>query len=365
MHLALIIDSERLHREHLMLQQLAADLLARDIQLTAIVPEPIGRNGSGADEPLLQGTTELHARMQVPLWMRRARARQVAGSLVNGTPDLIHAIGEQAWTVGLDLGRVIERPVTLDVWSADLLKRIPPGRAASHVAAYLAATEPIADAIRSRVDPGLVSVVPMSVPVPPEQRKILTNPQATMSLAIIGSGRDVVGYRALLTGLSRLTSNLPQIQACLELRGPCEHEIWRQARRLDLLGHISTIVDAAMHRPLLTGCDVLVVPERLGHVRTIMLEAMAVGMPVVAADDPYLDVLVHDETALIVDQASPEDWEEKMRLILTDPALSSRLTGAARELIAARHHRPAQADKLADAFQQILSGGAHAFDAAG
>ncbi len=363
MHLALIIDPERLRRERAMLERIAADLTAREIQLTAIVPEPSGRNAASGDEPMLCGTTELHARMQVPPWMRRARARQVAGTLVNGTPDLIHAIGEQAWTVGLDLARVIDRPVTLDVWSADLLKRVPPGRAAARVAAYLAATEPIADALRDRVEPGLVSIVPMGVQMPPQPRKILADPEASMCLAIIGSGRDLAGYRALLTGLSRLTSNLPQIQACLELRGPCEHEIWRQARRLDLLGHISTIVDAAMHRPLLTGCDVLVVPERLGQVRTILLEAMAVGMPVVAADDPYLGVLVHDETALIVDHGSPEDWEEKLRLILTDPALSSRLSGAARELIGRRHHPAAQAEKLAGAFQQVLSGGAHAFDA--
>lgn len=363
MHLALIIDGERLRRERAMLQQIATDLAARDIQLTAIVPDPSGRNGTGDDEPMLDGPTELQVRMHVPPWMRRSRARQIAGTLANATPDLIHAIGEQAWTVGLDLARVIDRPVTLDVWSADLLKRVPPGRAAARVAAYIAATEPLADALRDRVEPGLVSVVPMGVRMPPQPRKILADPEASMCLAIIGSGRDLPGYRALLTGLSRLTSDLPQIQAFLELRGPCEHEIWRQARRLDLLGHVSTIVDAALHRPLLTGCDVLVVPERLGHIRTIVLEAMAVGMPVVAADDPYVDVLVHDQTALIVDHDSPEDWAEKLKMILTDPELSSRLIGTARELIGRRHHPAAQSDSLADAFQQVLSGGAHAFDA--
>ena len=115
---------------------------------------------------MLDGPTELQVRMHVPPWMRRSRARQIAGTLANATPDLIHAIGEQAWTVGLDLARVIDRPVTLDVWSADLLKRVPPGRAAARVAAYIAATEPLADALRDRVEPGLVSVVPMGVRMP-------------------------------------------------------------------------------------------------------------------------------------------------------------------------------------------------------
>ncbi len=358
MHLALIIDQERLRREHAMLQRITQDLREREVQVTLILPAMLDAD----DTHPIQGDAEVRARMQVPPWMRRARAGHVAGMLTNGTPDLIHAIGEQAWTVALDLCRVIDRPVTLDVWSADLIKRVPPGRAATSVAAYVTPTDPIAEAVRHRVGPDLVSVVPLGVEVPKAPRTVLDNRDASMTLAIIGSGRGLAGYRAMLTGLSRLISDFPQIQACLELRGPAEHEIWRQARRLDLLGHLSTIVDAATHRPLLTGCDVLVIPERLGEVRSIVLEAMAIGMPVVAADDPYLDMLSHDQTALIVDQAEPDDWTEKLRLILTDTQLPGRLADAARGLVRDRHRPAVQSEKLAGVFTQVLSGGAHTFE---
>lgn len=359
MHLALIIDQERLRREHAMLQRITDGLREHDVQVTLVLPATLDPDET---HPVL-GDTEVRARMQVPLWMRRARARHVAGTLTNGTPDLIHAIGGQAWTVALDLCRVIDRPVTLDVWSADLLKRIPPGRAATFVAAYVAPTDPLADAVRQRVGPDLVTVVPLGVEVPKAPRKVLVDREDSMTLAIVGSGRDLAAYRAMLTGLSRLISEFPQIQACLELRGPAEHEIWRQARRLDLLGHISTIVDAASHRPLLTGCDVLVMPERLGQVRSILLEAMAGGMPVVAADDPYLDMLSHNQTALIVDQTEPDDWTEKLRLILTDAQLPLRLGAAARSLVHDRYRPAAQGEKLAGIFRQVISGGAHTFDA--
>ncbi len=360
MHVALIVDHDRWRREHAMVGRVAAGLRDRDIQITAVLPEA-GRLDAVDDEPPLDGAASVYTPMQVPPWMRRARARQLAASLPAGVPDVIHAVGEDAWAVALDLARELDRPVTLDVWTAELIKRIPPGRAASRVAGYIAPTEPIAEAIRHRVDAHLVSVVPIGVEIPSQPRQVLTNRADSMTLAILGSGRDLVGYRAVLTGLSRLISDLPQIQVCLELRGPGEHEIWRHARRLDLLGHISSVVDAAMHRPLLTGCDVLVLPERQGQVRSIVLEALAAGMPAVTADDPYLDILVSDETALIVDYAVPDDWTDKLHSVLTDPAVAPRLAASARSSVAELHRPAEQADRLAAAFTQVVSGGAHAF----
>ncbi len=362
MHVALIIDHDRWRREHDLVERVVAGLVGRDIQVTAILPEDTRVDDIG-DEPPLEGATQAYTRMQVPPWMRRARARQLTASLQASVPDMIHAIGEQAWTVAFDLAREIDRPVTLEVWTAELLQRIPPGRAASRVAGYIALTDPIAEAVRHRVDPHLVSVVPIGVEITAKPRQVLAERDQSMTLAIIGSGRDLTGYRAALTGLSRLISDLPQIQACVELRGPGEHEIWRHARRLDLLGHISAVVDAAMHRPLLTGCDVLVLPERQGQVRSIVLEAIAAGMPAVAADDPYLDDLVHDETALIVDNAVAEDWTDKLRRVLTDPAVAPRLARAARTVVAERHQPAEHAERLAGAFRQVVSGGAHAFEA--
>jgi glycosyltransferase involved in cell wall biosynthesis len=229
------------------------------------------------------------------------------------------------------------------------------------VAAYIAPTEPIADALRQRLDPDLVSMVPFGVELPPEARNVLADREEAISLAIIGSGLDATSHRPILTALSRLTKEFPQIQACLELRGPHEHEIWRQARRLDLLGHISTIDDAAQHRTLLTGCDILMVPERLGQVRSLILAAMALGMPVMAGDDPYLDMLTADQTAIIVEPDDADAWADNLRLLFTDPDLAGRIGGAARSWVAEHHRTEDYVTGLEAAFRQVLSGGAHTF----
>ncbi|MHC4588157.1 MAG: glycosyltransferase family 4 protein [Planctomycetota bacterium] len=339
MHLALIIDHERLVRERSLLERAIQGLNAQGCQVTAIVPEAAQLHDEPDAAPL-PAAAHVWARMRVPPWMRRARTRRVAGSLETAVPDLFHAVGERAWALGLDLAKLLDRPVTLDVWSAEQVRRVPHARAASHVAGYIAPTEPIADALRQRLDPGLVSMVPLGVELPEQPRHVLADRQETIALAIIGSGLDATSHRPMLTGLSRLTKEFPQIQACLELRGPFEHEIWRQARRLDLLGHIS---------------------ERFGEVRSLILAAMALGMPVVAGDDPYLDMLVADQTALIVEEADPDEWADNLRRLVTDPDLARRIGEAARSRVA-DHHRPEDhAKRLAAAFQQVLSGGARAF----
>jgi hypothetical protein len=343
-HLALIIDHERLVRERGLLERATQGLAERGCRVTAIIPQA-ARVDEPDDDPPLTAAGHIWARMKVPPWMRRVRTRRVAEALASSEPELLHVVGEEAWSLGLDLAKVLDRPVTLDVWSAEQVRRVPHARAASHVAGYIAPTEPIADALRQRLDPDLVSMVPLGVELPPEPRKVLAHREAAISLAIIGSGLDATSHRPILTALSRLTKEFPQIQA----------------RRLDLLGHISTIDDAAQHRALLTGCDILVVPERLGQVRSLILAAMALGMPVIAGDDPYLDMLMADQTAIIVEPHDADAWADNLRLLFTDPDVAGRIGSTARSWVAEHHGAEDHVTRLEAAFQQVLSGGAHTF----
>ncbi len=355
MHVALIIDDERLERERQSLDRTAAGLDALGVRVTAVLPE--AETGADLELPGVSPAAVVRTRMKVPAWFRPARARRLAAGLSQQVPDLAYAVGAAAWPVGIDIARVLGCPLVLDVWSAELLRHVPRGRGAAHVAGFVAPTEPIADAIRRRAGADLVSLVPPGVDVPRRPRRVRA-PEGAIAIAIIGSGRDLAAYRAVLEALGGIVRALPQPQACLELRGPAAHEIWRLARRLDLLPYVSSIADAAHHRTLLVGCDVLVIPERFGQMRTLILEAMALAMPIVAADDPFLSMLVPDRTALIVGADDPDEWAAQVRRVLEDDHLAARLGRAARALVA-EHHRPdAQVERLAEALQAALSGGA-------
>ncbi len=356
MHVALIIDEDRLREARETLDRLVAGLTEQELRCTVLSPA-IGPEGSSP----VSGAAWIETPLRVAPWLRPWRRQQVVAAIEHDPPTVMHAMGECTWSAAVEAAAALECPLTLDIWSAELLRRLPPARAVAKIAGYLVPTAPIADALRQKVEPELVSLVPVGTVVPRSPPAVMRSPADAVALAIIGSGRDFPAYRAMLTGLSRVVREFPQVQVCLELRGPYDHEIWRLARRLDLLGHLSAIGDATLHRALLTGCDILVLPERYGEVRPLIYQAMSHGMPTVAAADPYLDMLIDERTALLVDGQDPEEWARRLRRLLAEPDLARRLGTQARDLVRTSHRLQGQADALHTALAQVVSGGAHSF----
>ena len=357
MRVAMIVDDERLLQEHAMLNRLSIGLIGEGLKLTRILPEAMPSAAVDEGEQRVALAGKVTVPMRVLPWMRRDRIRRAAEAMGRDVPDVFSVHGERAWRVGLDLSQAMNRPMVVDIWAARQIRRVPRGRGAPTVAGYLVPTQAMADALRRRVDPGLVCLAPMGVALPAEPRRILADPENAIALAIIGRARDLTAYRALLTGIARLVREMPQLFIFLELSGPGEHEIWRHARDLDLLPHLSAVTEGSRHRSLLTRCDVVVMPERNGELRSLILEAMAYAIPVAAATDPFLDMLVRGETAVLVDQPNAEEWTERLRELLTDRDLARALGAAARERVAADHRSSDQVVRLLRALERVAGGG--------
>ncbi len=361
MHVALIVDEERLLHEQPTLNRLSIGLIGEGVRLTRVVPEPIVSAAVDEGEQRIALATRVAAPMRVLPWMRRDRASRLVAAMEKDAPDVLYAMGESAWAVGLDVSRTLDRPLAVDVWSAGQIRSVPRGRAARTVAAYVAPTRPMARSLRERVDPELVCLVPLGVALPSAPRAVLEEPQKSIAIAVIGGARDVPAYRALLNGLSRVVREMPQVQVFLELNGPNEHEIWRHVRKLNLLEHISALTDASQHRALLTRCDILMLPEQFGELRSIMLEAMSLGMPVIAGGDPFLDMLVDDVSASIVEEGDAEEWGRRITRVISEPETARRLGAGARDRVAAEHRSSDQVSRLIDVFERVLTGGSYAF----
>jgi glycosyltransferase involved in cell wall biosynthesis len=365
MDAALIIDEERLACEHSALNRLAVGLIGEGVQITRIVPPGVASGPLEGVERRVALARRIEAPMRVLPWMRRDRVERIAEAFDRTPPDVLHAFGVRGWALGRDLARRLERPLALEVWSAPQVQLLPRGRAGDPVAAYIAPSRPIAEAISARVDPALVCHVPPGVATPEQPRIILDDPARSIALAIIGTCGDPASYRALLTGMECVVREMPQVQAFLSLHGPHEHEIWRLVRDLDLLESVSALADAPRTRDLLTRCDVLLVPERLGQLTSLTLEAMALGLPVIAAADPFLDVFIDGETASVVRGADADEWARRLRALLTDPEHARALGLSGRAMILEKHRSSAQVAQLRAVYAQIVTGGAYRFDARG
>ena len=359
MHVAMIIDEERLLHEQLMLNRLVIGLIDHGAQVTRIIPDVVSAETIDAGEQRIALTPRIQIPMRVLPWMRRTRAERLAEVADQRPFDLVYAVGEQAWSIGLDLSRTIEQPLALNVWAASLIRRVPRARHQGRIGCYITPTPTLASKLGRRVERDLVSMVPMGVSVPREPRNVLAERENAIGLAVIGGGRDTSAYESLLAALSRIVREWPQVQIVLELRGPRAHEIWRQARRLDLLSHISTISDAAHHRSLLTRCDGLLIPERSGEMNSLILDAMAMGLPVVANEDANLDMLCPEAGTRLLDDPSPDSWYRNISTLIKNPEDARAAGMKGRDLVARRYRSIDQVERLMQTFEMTMSGGSY------
>jgi len=96
-----------------------------------------------------------------------------------------------------------------------------------------------------------------------------------------------------------------------------------ESGHLILLGWIHKEQLAAIY----AACDGCVMPSRLEQLSSAHLEAMHWEKPQISADLPYAHDLCGEAT-LYADPDDPNDWADKMQLLIDDPSLRRRLTQA-------------------------------------
>jgi glycosyltransferase involved in cell wall biosynthesis len=135
--------------------------------------------------------------------------------------------------------------------------------------------------------------------------------------------------------------------------GPLRDEIAAEvaARRLDvrLLGTVEDVP------ALLAAADVFVFPSETESFGIAPLEAMAAGVPVVAAELPALASFIrHGESGLITPQGDLDRFVGHVQALLADRALRDRLTRAGREVVEGRYSTEVCAGRMAEFYVASL-----------
>lgn len=344
-----------------MLNRLCVGLIGEGVQVTRIVSESQKQDGFDDGERRMALAARLEAPLRVLPWMRRTRISRIVEQLEKSPPDVLYAVGWQSWTLGIDLGKTLGIPVLLDVWAHRLIDQVPLGPRAGHVGGFVVPTQSIAQALAQRVGAELVSLVPMGVAARDEGQPTTLEPTNDPTLAILGDSRDITAYRAMLAGLSRAAREHPRMQIILELHGPHEHEVWREAGRLNLLGQISAISDLSRYRRLLNGCEIVLMPERFGELRSVMLEAMAQTSAFIVSAEVRLDMFIDGETALFVGAIEADGWASAVLRLLSGRDERKRLGMSAQRLVMRQYRSCNQVDGLIATFEGVLRGGAISF----
>jgi glycosyltransferase involved in cell wall biosynthesis len=119
--------------------------------------------------------------------------------------------------------------------------------------------------------------------------------------------------------------------------------------RVRFLGHRDDVPD------VVAAADVFVFPSRYEGLGGSLLEAMALGVPVVASDVPAIREIVGAGPAgILVPVDDVDAWASAVRSLLDDPAQRAALGARGRELFDERFTLDAVADRFAAALRSFV-----------
>ncbi len=339
------------------INRLAVGLVA-DGERVACVLDPQSRDVL----PSLAGVDRLEVPFRVPPWRRGVRRALLGALSERRPPEVVVARGRPSWPVAAELAELHGAPLAIECWVVEAIGPLARFARRHPDLTAIAPTEAMAGMLRERLGEERVRLVPIGVPVPATPANVLDRPDDAIAVAILGPATDVATWRSVVAGLARTCRDLPQVHAFIELGGPAAHATWQELERHDLLGRTSCVAAAPPLRALITRCDLLVVPEPPGRVRSVVLEAMAMGMPVIAAPDPCLDMLADGETADVADRPDAETWASLLGRRLADPVAARALGLRGRSRVARDFGSTARVGAMAALLQSLRT--AHAEKAA-
>lgn len=169
--------------------------------------------------------------------------------------------------------------------------------------------------ISARTAPGMGAALRSELGFSPEESLVV----------VVGVLRPGKGHDLAVAAVEEVRAEMPEVRLLIAGEGPTRAEVERLAARLEgaavLAGHrddVMAVLDAA---------DVLLHPTRADAFPTVLLQALAAGVPIVASRVEGIPEIVEDgRTGLLVPPPlTSSAFADRLRRLLRDPGLRHAL----------------------------------------
>lgn len=177
--------------------------------------------------------------------------------------------------------------------------------------------------------------------------------EGSPSIGMIGSLTMEKGGEDLLRAAALLAGKFPGLRVYLMGKGPLRGSLQALADELGLGSHAIFPGEIIDIRPWLAATDVFVMPSHSEGMGLAAVEAMAMGVPVVASDIPGLRDVV-GEAGLLSPASDPKALADALNGLLASPAERQRLGGEGRRR-ALRYGLAQMAELTSAVYEGLLS----------
>ncbi|MFM7328767.1 MAG: glycosyltransferase family 4 protein, partial [Bacteroidota bacterium] len=161
-------------------------------------------------------------------------------------------------------------------------------------------------------------------------------------------------------GLLRIFSGLramhPSARLVLLGTGPLEDDIRTRGNSMGLDDVVHFLGNRTDVQVIMGKSDLLLLPSLIEGLPAVILEAMAVGCPVVAYGVGGIPVVIRNrETGMLVEPGDEDSFQRAVIAVLEDHALRNTITAAAKELVRQQFDNSVIARRFEEAYRQLIT----------
>lgn len=328
-----LVASRRTMGEQLpCLQRLLVGLADESI-VTALVCPPGGDDGRLVAAPAEVCT---HPLVDLPL-MEHFGVERVAVQLEKFKPTVLHCLCESraGWVrrqarrldvpYVLSINGLVKRFSRLPISAAGCMRIVVPSETVR--SSVVTAHPRFAERIRQINLGTFVAAEPVC----------FSDPARLSSIVVAHPLDKVLPFEGLFRGIRSLVKEGREFAVVVMGRGRAERRLRGLVADYDLAEVVTIVPPLDPQRSVLAAGDIFVQPEPNVTFSVPLLEAMGLGMAVVACSGGVDDLIVPNQTALVFEPGDGESIEKNLARLLDDHGFARRLGGTAQTYVEGRH----------------------------
>jgi glycosyltransferase involved in cell wall biosynthesis len=270
-------------------------------------------------------------------------------------PDLIHIQSRQQLGLGSWIARRLQRPFVVTVHD------FPPTRQRfdRHFGRkVIAVSDSVRDAVLEawRLSTDDVTVIHSGVETDPAGTSLpVLEPGHIPVIGTAGPLEAVKGIPYFLSAAQKVSKIREDVQFLIAGAGPEEANLRRLARKLKIDRQVTFAPNLRDFGPSVAAVDVFCLPSLQQGLGSIMLEAMAMGKPVIASAVGGIHSVIHDgETGLLVPPSHSGPIAERILELLHDPVRARAIGEAGRAFVKHEFRLETMVERTAELYHQVL-----------
>jgi glycosyltransferase involved in cell wall biosynthesis len=181
-------------------------------------------------------------------------------------------------------------------------------------------------------------------------------PPERLVVAAVGRLSGEKGFDLLIRAAHKLINNGRDMEVRIAGDGDAEPQLRSLIGELGLVGRVQLLGYQCDPRPLYEAADVFVLSSLREGLPNVVLEGMAMEVPVVATRIAGVPRLVRDgETGVLVEPGSAPELAAGLARLLDDPAARARLATAGRRTVAENYSFSARMQKVRAVYDKLLN----------